>query len=235
MIGSRLRSRGGFTLVETMVALVMLAIVIGAIYGTYRTATSTASVAEERADLNQTARILLSQINRELCSAYQPAQTTGSQASSLEGEDTEGGPTALQHDKISFLTTAESTIPVKGPAGDLRRVTYSLETDTHGEPVAFAVQVDPRPELSMSDEAPDPIELSTLVVGFNCRYLDGDTDEWEDEWLQREKLPAAVRVELWLKPNREGAKPVLFASTANTTNLLGPGSEQSVQEESFAE
>lgn len=235
MIRRVLRSPGGFTLVETMVALVMLAIVIGSIYGTYRAATSSASVAEERADLNQTARVLLSQINRELCCAYQQSQTGATATSSLEGEDTEGSRTALQHDKLTILTTAESTIPTEGPSCDLRRVTYILETDSREEPIAFVAQIDPRPELSVSDEQPEPVELSTLVVGFNCKYLNGDTDEWEDQWLQKEKLPAAVRVEIWLKPNREDARPVMFATTANTSGLVGPGAEQSVQEESLAE
>lgn len=195
-----------------MVALVMFMIVIGAIYGTYRAATSSASVAEERSDLNQTARILLSQINKDLSSAY---QQPGEQSSSLTGENTEGSETALQHDALSFLTTAQSIIPVRGPVGDQRRVTYMLETTPDGEPDGFFVSADPRPGLSVSDEEPEPLELSTLVVGFNCRYLDGETDEWQDDWTNRQTLPKAVRVELFLKPEREVAKPIMVASTVN--------------------
>lgn len=207
-----LRVAAGFTLIETMVALVIFTIIIGAIYGTYRAATSSASVAEERADLNQTARILLSQINKDLSCAY---QQPGEQSSSLEGEDTEGSSTALQHDKLSFLTTADSIMPVKGPSGDQRRVIYMLEMTPDNEPDGFFVSVDPRPGLSVSDEQPEPFELSTMVVGFNCKYLDGDTDEWQDGWIQRTTLPKAVRVELLVRPERKDAKPVIVASTVN--------------------
>lgn len=226
------RSSRGFTLVETMVAVLMLTVVIGAIYGTYRAASSSASLAEERADLNQTARVLLSQINRELTCAYQQASA---QESSMVGENTEGSESALQHDRLQVLTTAQSVIPVKGPAGDQRQVTYTLETNSFNEPIAFFVQVDPRPELSVSDEAPEPVELSAMVVGFNCKYLDGETDEWQDDWTDRQVLPKAVRVELSLQSDREGAKPVMFATTANLANQMGPGAEQAVQEESDAE
>ncbi len=226
------RSTRGFTLVETMVAVLMLTVVIGAIYGTYRAASSSASLAEERADLNQTARVLLSQINRELTCAYQPASA---RESSIVGENTEGSESALQHDRLQVLTTAQSTIPVKGPSGDQRLVTYTLETNSFNEPLAFFVQVDPRPDLSVSDEEPEPVELSAMVVGFNCKYLDGDTDEWQDEWTNRQVLPKAVRVELFLRADREGAKPVFFATTANLANQMGPGAEQAVQEEIDAE
>jgi len=222
MMRSVIRSSSGFTLVETMAAMVMLMIVIGAIYGTYRAATASASMAEERADLNQTARILLSQINKDLSSAY---QQPGEQASSLEGQSTEGSRMALQHDGLSFLTTAQSTMPVKGPAGDQRKVTYTLETTPDGDPDGFFVSVDPRPGLSVTDEKLEPIELSMLVVGFNCKYLDGDTDEWMDDWTERQTLPKAVRVELLLKAERKDAKPIMVASTVN----LNPSEAQGEQ------
>jgi len=227
-----MRSSRGFTLVETMVALLLLTMIIGAIYGTYRVANSSATVAEERADLNQTARVLLSQINRELSCAY---QAEASQESSLEGENTEGSDTALQHDKLAILTTAQSMIPSKGPSGDQRKVIYTLQTTPDGEPDGLYVQIDPRPGLSVNNEEPDPIELSTMVVAFNCKYLDPDTDEWQDDWLQKQALPKAVRIELFLKPERKDAKAVMYATTANVANQMGPGSEQAVQEESSAE
>lgn len=225
-------TRAGFTLIETMVSLVILTIIIGSIYGTYRAATSSATVAEERSDLNQTARVLLAQINRELTCMYQQA---GEQSSSLEGENTEGSASAIQCDRLSFLTAADSLIPANGPAGDLRRVTYTLRTNADGEPAGFFVQVDPRPGLGVTDVEPEPVELSRLVVAFNCKYLDGETDEWVDEWLQRDGLPTAVRVEMSLKPEREGGAAVMVACTANTVNAAAAQPRQPVPEERNAE
>ena len=232
LIFSRVRVRSGFTLIETMVSLVILTIVIGSIYGTYRAATSSAAVAEERSDLNQTARVLLAQINRELTCA---CSQSGEQYSSLEGENTEGSASAIQCDRLSFLTSADSLIPAEGPAVDIRRVTYTLRTNSDGEPTGFFVQVDPRPGLAVSDAEPDPVELSTLVVAFNCKYLDGETDEWVDEWLQRDGLPTAVRVEMTLKPDREGGGAVMTACTANIVNAAAGQPGQPAPEERNAE
>jgi type II secretory pathway component PulJ len=60
-------------LIEATVATVILMIIISSIYGTFRAANISMARMEERADVYQTARVLLDQINSELCSAYQPA------------------------------------------------------------------------------------------------------------------------------------------------------------------
>ena len=79
----------------------------------------------------------------------------------------------------------------------------------------FFVLEDFRPGLDLSTEKRPPIKLSDIVVGFNCKYLDPQSDDWKNEWVDRARMPKAVRVELVLKPEREGAKPITVASTAN--------------------
>jgi type II secretion system protein J len=206
------QNRDGFTLVETLVALVILMIVVGAVYGVFRTASQSATLTEERTDVYQTARVLLMQINTELSSG---CQLPGSQQSSLTGEDTEGSATADQHDKLTFLTASHRMLSGSGPAGDMCQVTYTVETTPDGEALGLSVVEDSKLGLGESDVKQEPTILSKLVVGMNCTYLDGDTGEWQDEWTDRTGLPKAVRVELILKPERKGAKPITVASTAN--------------------
>jgi type II secretion system protein J len=204
----------GFTLVEVMVAIVMLMIVIGSIYGAFRSANLCASRTEERADVNQTARVLLAQMVSELQSAYQPA---GAQEIIFTGEDTEAAESAPQYDTLVFMTTGHHSPSQLQADGDLCRVTYAVQTNADDEPEGFFVQEDFRPGLSMSedDKGPAPIKLSELVVGLNCKYLDPTTDEWQNEWVDRQEMPRAVRVEMVLKPEREGATPIVVAATAN--------------------
>jgi len=225
-------SEVGFTLIETLVAMVVLMIVISSIYGSFRAANVCASRTEERADLYQTARVLLAQINSELCSAYQPFSL---QESSLVGEDTEASETAPQYDRLSFLTTARRSVSSVEAAGDVCRVKYSVESTPDGEPIGLFVQEDFRPGLDMSETERPPVMLSKLVIGMNCRYLDGTTGQWLKEWIGQSGLPKAVRVELVLKPERKGAKPITVASTANLALSLGPGPEQAAEEEEVAE
>jgi len=221
-------SSSGFTLVEVLVAVVALMIVIGSIYGAFRTANMSVSRAEERVDVFQTARVLLAQINAELCSAYQPS---GQEESALVGEDTQGSETGSQYDKLTFLTTARRSASRSDPAGDVCKVSYTVETTSDDEPMGLFVQEDFQPGLSSPDARREPVRLSDRVIAFNCKYLDPDSDEWRNDWTQQTKLPKAVRVELSLKPEREGAKPITVASTANLMIDSGPGAETAIGEE----
>jgi type II secretion system protein J len=202
----------GFTLIETLVAIMILVIVIGSIYGTFRAGRDCVSRTEERADVYQTARILLSQINAELCSAYRQA---GSVQSSLTGEDTPGSETAAQYDTLTFVTAARHSASRTEPAGDVCRVRYHMESSPDNKPAGFFVQEDFRLGLDISKEQRAPIKLSDIVVGFNCKYLDPQSNEWKNDWVDQAATPKAVRVELVLKPERKGAKPITVASTAN--------------------
>jgi len=224
--------RSGFTLVEAMAAIAIILIVIGSIYGAFRAGNLCVSRTEERADIYQTARILLAQIVSELCSAYQPAAM---KESSLLGEDTSGSESALQQDKLTFMTTAHGSPSAAAELrGDLCQVTYTVQCTPGGEPLGFYMEEDFHPGLGLSEQKPPPFKLSDMVIGFNCEYLDG-SGIWQKEWMERSAMPKAVRVELVLRPHREGAKPIVLASTANLAGSKGPGAEQAVEEEEVGE
>ena len=226
------QARRGFTLVETMVAIVMLMIVIGSIYGVFRGANRSISSTDEIADVYQTARILLIQMNRELCSAY---QMPGAKTSSLTGKNTEGGENAPQRDTLTFLTTAHSPVGEAEPAGDVCQVTYAVMSTPSDRPIGLFVDEDFYPGLDSEAKKQQPTRLSKLVVGLNCKYLDGSTGEWRDEWVDQKEMPRAVRVELALKPEREGAKPITVSSTANLRAKSAAGEPETTGEEPAGE
>lgn len=217
------RTESGFTLVETLVAIVILMIVIGSIYGAFRAANMCVMMAQERSDAYQTARILSAQINGELCSAY---QRSGASVSSLVGEDTPSGQSAVQCDRMTFLTTGRRSQATTSLAGDLRQVTYFEGSTDDGKPLGLFMQEDLQPGLGEATTDAQPVKLSDRVISFNCKYYDPDSQEWANEWKDRSKLPAAVRVEMAIQPERDGAKPIIVATTANMMITSGPGSEQ---------
>ena len=234
-VARRVSGQSGFTLVEAMVAIAILLIIIGSIYGAFRAGNLSVSRTEERVDVYQTARILLAQITHELCSAYGPSWMP---RDSFVGEDTPGIEGAQQHDTLTFVTTAHAAPSPDEPRGDLCQVTYYVRSTPDGEPQGFVMEEDFHPGLQPTRETAGEqrrvFELSEIVIGFNCQYLDG-SQEWQNEWVEQSGLPKAVRVELILRPHREGAKPIMIASTANLPGSKGPGSEQTIEEEEVGE
>ena len=82
-ISSPLRSeepgRGGFTLVELMIAMALGLVVLGAMYGVFTTQSKQFSNQEQIVEMQQNARMAIDIISREIRMAgYNPQRTTGS-------------------------------------------------------------------------------------------------------------------------------------------------------------
>lgn len=82
-ISSPLRSeepgRGGFTLVELMIAMALGLVVLGAMYGVFTTQSKQFSNQEQIVEMQQNARMAIDLISREIRMArYNPQRTTGS-------------------------------------------------------------------------------------------------------------------------------------------------------------
>jgi len=214
-----IRRARGFTLVEMAVAVVIFMLFVSAVYGTYTAASKAITSTEEQQEVLQTGRVLLAQLNAELTSAYQSSSAT---VSSLYGEDSEDATAELQQDTLTLLTTAHVAYGDM-PAGDLCQVTYEVSDGTEqDETPGLYVEESFHPDLELEDETPPRRLLSPLVVGLNCKYLAAGGTEWETEWVDQSALPMAVRVELTLKPRREGAKPTILVSTANLKLATAP-------------
>jgi general secretion pathway protein J len=99
------RNNAGFTLVEALVAMAILTLIIGAIYGTFRAGSQSNILLGENADLHQTARVLLGRINSELCGIYQAA---GSGTSALTGENSDTAGESSSFDTLEFTTVSQS-------------------------------------------------------------------------------------------------------------------------------
>lgn len=218
--------RRGFTLIEVLVSALILSVVIGAVYGAFRAGNRSAVLMEESADVHQTARVLLGRIDTELRSIY---ALSGAEGSCLEGTNADSSGNEPYFDKLSFTTVSHEPLGPQSVAGGVCEVTYSAEQGSGGEPMGLYVREDFTPGLHSSDEDVEKLPvvlLSDTVVGMDCTYLDPDTEEWTDEWIDKTALPAAVRVELILK---EGEGTVAVSSTTNLPTAAatyGGGDEQ---------
>jgi prepilin-type N-terminal cleavage/methylation domain-containing protein len=182
------RHNSGFTLIEVLVAVAILVIVMGAIYGAFRAGNQSSVFLEENSDLHQTARVILAQISSELSSLH---PIPGEQTSDLVGEHTDVAGGSLYFDKLRFTTVSHKPSSKNVIQGDACMVTYSAECTADGEPLGLYIIEDFTPGLHNSQDEIDALpatRVSDLVVGMDCSYLDPDTSEWVDEWVDKSSI-----------------------------------------------
>jgi type II secretion system protein J len=182
-----MRRLAGFTFLEVIISLTIMALVVVVTYGALRLGIQAAARGEERKEENQRMRAALSLIRRQLKSVYPyPIQDQGESFVYFIGE-TEG---------VSFISSAS-----RPEAGGFEKVTYFLQGQERNKelwvrtsaPVLPADLVEDR-EGALSQEA----LVLTGVEEISWEYLwdGGDKVEWWREWSGKEErtIPKAVRV-----------------------------------------
>lgn len=194
------KSEKGFTLLEVLIALVLLALLSGALYGTYFSVIRGSAAARERTEPLRDARVTLDLLRRELSSLYY-AQGNERLHFVVEDRDIFGRP-------ASILDFTAFTVPRSGssPSSDVMAARY--------RPVR-----DEEDQLILSREARDlyldvkslPYPLTGRIEGFLVECYNGT--DWVKSWDTRlnGRLPKAVRVTLLVKGDDE-EKPAGFTA-----------------------
>jgi prepilin-type N-terminal cleavage/methylation domain-containing protein len=204
---------GGFTLLEILLSMSILAIAAGIIYGSMSTGLDAVKRAEAKNELFQRVRIIREIVSEDLQHAYVPKQTQGflTDLEDYEGElflDDEG----QEFDLSSGFTNAFEGVDDEEGLEPLDRMSfYSISKGTFESemPVYVSYYVDRDPLTKETGLVMERIatilpsesfrkELAYDVVGMNIRYLESTPEGqvWVDEWGDKRKLPRAVEVTL---------------------------------------
>ena len=214
-----------FTIVELMLAVLILSILTIIVTWTFHTIVRNWTLATEMADNVQRVDYALAQITSALRSAYYPTSGETSVADGFQLENgndrndpdqsdmiawTKLGPAIVgrnsrfakspHHVSISVVEPGKSDVPAYEKGG--------LVCDVIGE-TKF------RPEDFDEDDLEnwDHFVLSENVQGFNCRVLDKDQPfegyqaNWKDVWDTSNCIPRRVQLTFWMKPLEEGKEP----------------------------
>lgn len=215
MIGRR---RAGFTLVEVVVAVSILALIGTVTFITLSNSLKTRDVLEAEDRVNQSARIAMSRIRRDFSLAYLTKNTA-----------------AVNSYRTIFVGQDDNTADVAWFAAlsHQRRVRDSRESDqteitywTVDDPDADRALVLLRREAPRIDQEPEKdgsiAPVAYGVRAFDLQYLDHQTAEWKKEWDTTgsetpNRLPRAVRVTLTMiapdPDDEERTKERSFVST----------------------
>lgn len=193
-----MQARRGFTLLELLVGITLMALIAGSLYGTLYVAFKAQHSATESLDPARTAALALELLHRDFHGAMRP---TGVLAGLFSGS---AGPSTGESSSVSFFSCANEP-DASDIASDIRKVDLSVETPADEDQPALIRRITTN---LLAADAPSVREqvLCRNVKLFTVRYYDGTV--WADVWdssAQGNVLPLAVEVtiEFSLRPERE--------------------------------
>lgn len=209
------RDDHGFTLIEILVAVAIIAAIGGITYATYAAATQSVSRCRAKIALEQEARAVLRRMAREMRCCYvlpsNPAQDQdrGAMESSREEEhpDFLGRGNSPGGELLQLLTAGGITRPDESSAG-LSIVAYRFD---ESDQALFRRQARPVDAGDLFSDDENWWLVARDVRAVELKYFDGTT--WREEWDSRDKgeLPRAVSVEIAFET--EGAARATFTNT----------------------
>jgi prepilin-type N-terminal cleavage/methylation domain-containing protein len=207
--------RRGFTLLEVMLAVSLLALVSAVTYMTFAAVLTGWRRGVSLAENLHHGDFVLEQLAMGLRSTYYP--DAGGKATLYGFWLEDNGEGQGESDVVSWVKLGGALVGQDSPfAGAPHRVKFFVDDDEDGARAAFikAWRIDGQPEDFDPDEDVEPVLLSRRVSGFNCRTLmpedveDDGAFEWQDEWEYTNDLPIAVEITLYVAPPEGGTDPV---------------------------
>ncbi|MBN1106592.1 MAG: prepilin-type N-terminal cleavage/methylation domain-containing protein [Deltaproteobacteria bacterium] len=182
----------GFTLIEVLVSVGILAVVLVSLYSAYTSQVEAIQLVEHRGRVQQVARIVLDRMQKDLESAFPGRQVSSTGAAlGLIGDEHRLDFTTLTH-----LALVPGNVPT-----DLCEVGYRVEEDPDGEGLTLIRRDDPIPDEDLT-EGGHSQELTRGVTGFDLAFYDNEGREHET-WNtltagKGQGLPSLVRIRLAL-------------------------------------
>lgn len=195
--GRALGRRAGFSLLELMIALVILSAAFTIVWNTFTATTNAWRRGSKLMDRLHRGDFIMEQL-------YTALRSTAFFESRPEKygfwlKDAGSGHTA--HDTISWVTSGTAFVPEDSPlARGLHRIAFTIEDNDNGDP-AVAVRAYPHlADLEEDDYDAETWYLSTEVQGFDCEVYDVEQEDWSFEWEDTNAIPRLVKVTLYLTP-----------------------------------
>ena len=205
--------RSGFTILEVLVSVAILAMIATIVFGTFFYTVNNAEHLEERAALYHRANYILGSISQSVSSAYAPY--AGEDFSEESGRSAfHGGGDPLGDAQMSSLGTytKEPRFTGEKAGAEIAYVSYEVFEASEVEgapgwiedesnPLVFACTVEPLFALSNgADETLDQDYPMWMLNVRSLRFSFFDGTDWLEEWVFEEQgiFPDAVMVELEL-------------------------------------
>jgi len=193
----------GFTLVEVVIALTIVATLLVVMFGGLRVGLAAWQRGDERAEVLERARSITQILTRTLGAAH--PYMTSPQGGELARLLFEGAP-----DRVAFVTAA----PPFPTAAPIAFTAVTLSQDAGLVP-GLAVRQKPLPNAEPFDRGLQPALVDGTVTDVRFRYLRESDRAWTESWdaAQEKTLPLAVEITLTIvQAGRSAPHPPLIVS-----------------------
>ncbi len=209
------RGSAGFTLLEILVAMAIVAIVFAATVGPFARTIATRDRAETVLDRSTAARLTLERIAEELENAI---PTAADNAAFTLADASLDRPAS----ELRFATRGARRLRPAAARDPVDVVRYRLESDP-AEPRRSLLVQDQLPSLAAAGAEPATLVVLRGVAGFRAQVRTRPDSEWLPEWIAGMPvpdsggagggagigplLPAAVHLEILLEPEIADTEP----------------------------
>ena len=192
---NRHNSDRGFTLIEILLAVALIAVIASLVFGSLSTTLNAIDVARGIAASEQvvrtTMRLMADELSMGVSLQVMPWMGINAQQESQPA------------DTVVFLTMGQFRGAESERDTEIVRIVYTREGDK-------LLRLVRRNLYGLSDDSLEQLELVRKVKAFNVRYYDAKNNVWVDEWdgRARSKPPGALLIELTLQ--QDNAEPQTF-------------------------
>lgn len=213
--GNRTTYQGGFTLIEIMLALALMAFVTSLLWGTFAQTAKIKKRVEAAQDRTHTVRVALMRMSREIEMAFR----SGSDAASTEKRTMFSGTARNDFDQLRFSWFGHQRLRADAPEGDTSVVTYLTLPDPENYGISNLMRRESK-RLEAKDPKMIPAETYILcpdISRLKFAYYDYKQKDWREEWDTtkadgQQYMPTMVRIALTIID--EFGKAVTFTSIA---------------------
>lgn len=217
---SRRKPQTGFTLIETMLALALMAFITSLLWGTFAQTAKIKKRIEKEQDRTHTVRVALMRMSREIEMAFLTAETSGTQ----ERRTMFSGTAHNDFDELRFSWFGHQRLRSDAAEGDTALVSYFGQPDPDDSTVMNLMRRETR-RLEAKDPKLMPGEtyiLCPAVSRLKLAYYDYRQKDWREAWDTtkadgQQYMPTQVRISLTVF-NERGV-PVTFTSIARLHTL----------------
>ncbi len=190
----------GFTLIEILLAIAILAAMGTLVYGTFARSYDGKVFVEEMMDKDQQIRVALTRMTRELGSAYIIGGTHQNAQEIRVKTIFKGEPESAFH-RLTFSSFNNQVLHKDAKESDQMEITYFVAED---EEHPSQMNIMRRRDSSIDDEPEEGGYVDVLlenIKGFQIEYWSDREEEWKDEWDTeseefRNRLPRYIKMKI---------------------------------------